>query len=1615
MPIDSVSSISNLFNSGSSLAIGTELSTNFNTQLPVNSSHALEIDNLSNNQPRSSSDAAFTSGIFTVGNSGQVGIDYLFDGGGYESELAVFSLTDLNYEIGSTDFIREAARRALSNSELGYVVIQDREEGARFQGNFDWEDNFNSGVYGGVKTFSMRPGDQFAVMLAPVGTIQQVFNEVDLRGAYRPLFSLAIANPEQMTHVEQIADLTGDGSVFVLEDLRVDTGSDRDYNDVVFQVRGAIGQAGLLDDYVDPGKDWRETNLGQALIEYTRPYVSLNSPGIGEALSETTIDILNTAANADSNLFPSTLTASHIDPALQGWISETRNKLLGLADSGNSIANSLSYAIDEFEVIAVDLVANLPTEILDNQNYMNAWLNYLDDQLAQSAQYANSWLNYLSNSTSGIQEEMNLWLTELQTTISNQASDLESGRNFLNREISGTSQYLYDWAVYTSNETNRVLNWMQSWTDYAASEINRVENWMVGRVNDLWRSFNDGNVGEDAWQQYDSVKNYRVSTSNDARNRYDDLVSLKNTIWDDALNTFQFWDNYRIRAIDHAWTGYTDLNFYTNQILSGAWSSYFDLDNYRDATILAAWEQYDRAWAELFSTFADAQQQRDQLQNYINQQINDAWWQHSSMQNYAQNVVSNAQIQANTLKYSWADWVSDSNALTETLAKIAASNSAWYTQPERPFKLPLIGIIDTGFSADNLDINYSRIILGSDFVAKDDNPLLELLEENEQNNHGTKMLEIIAATRNNEVGIDGLNDQSPLWLGRAIGSHDWAQSLVEFVDAVKASGQPNAVVNLSFDLTQTNPDGSITTRSELTALEQAALTYAQQQQVLIVVPTGNQNTLGSALAQAAKEFDNVFVVGAAEGWQRADYSSYTGVDYTNYGKGLDILAQGTAENGAIGSSVAAAKVSGAASLVWAANPDLNYSQVMDILRRTATDLDAPNWDTETGLGLLNIEAAVSLAQATRPASYRPANFDLIQETLKANAVPESSWQDFYKLYDYYNLEAKLSGTTWDGVGSAIASERAAWSWNGATVGAAVGAVFGDPVTGAVVGGLLGSGGGSGSGSSGALSPELIRQYVNTTRTSINNAVPVLAEVTRETGAALSNARSFFRELGNEFGSEIGNGDNYLTGLANDAWTVAQSAQTTLNNAVSTTRNAVVAGANALGAAGQATLDTARGIGSQVSGWVRDAWSETQNATTAVQQSLNQSWNSLQNVANEVSDKIPQSINDLKQLNNEFNTFIAANNPVKKLADDLAGQLKSTLSNIDVGAVVDALKRIPVVGTAVSGLEGLYNLLQGDWKAVLKSAIDGALAFYGASNVVTPRLVSLFVDVSWELKDENYKGATSAALSNFGVQSRVADVFVNTAWAMKDGDWQSALDAGLGGAGFANAKEFVSMAWDVVEGDYKDALTTGLQVAGLDKLNINQAQASAFVNSAIALRDRQVSQVADQLLSLTGNSAQAANSVWVRDLRDNDPNNDREAVTQGLTATGFSNVNQWVDMAWSVKSQDYLAALTTGFSLGGFAPGQDWIKMTQNFLNKDYLGGLSTGFQVAGFTQGESLAKAAIALRDGNPLEAFFNGLSLVDGVTELVEAFRALKDGDAKEGVPLMIQAAPKLALLIAT
>jgi len=220
------------------------------------------------------------AGFFTTDQKGEVGFDLLHDGGRYKGEVAIFSLDGMEeFTSDSKEFIKEAAKRALSDSVLGHIVISESTEGANpeFRGSLG-DENYSNEPYKGIKTFTMSPGKAFAVMLVPNGNVQEVFDNPEVGGDKRPLFSLSSSNPNDAWLYGQIADVTGAGKAFPIEDEPVDPGSDRDYQDIIFNLTGATGKAVLLKEVIDPAKDWTTSEGGNKLIDFLTLTPPENTP-----------------------------------------------------------------------------------------------------------------------------------------------------------------------------------------------------------------------------------------------------------------------------------------------------------------------------------------------------------------------------------------------------------------------------------------------------------------------------------------------------------------------------------------------------------------------------------------------------------------------------------------------------------------------------------------------------------------------------------------------------------------------------------------------------------------------------------------------------------------------------------------------------------------------------------------------------------------------------------------------------------------------------------------------------------------------------------------------------------------------------------------------------------------------------------------------------------------------------------------------------------------------------------------------------------------------------------------------------------------------------------------
>ena len=396
-------------------------------------------------------------------------------------------------------------------------------------------------------------------------------------------------------------------------------------------------------------------------------------------------------------------------------------------------------------------------------------------------------------------------------------------------------------------------------------------------------------------------------------------------------------------------------------------------------------------------------------------------------------------------------------------------------------------------------------------------------------------------------------------------------------------------------------------------------------------------------------------------------------------------------------------------------------------------------------------------------------------------------------------------------------------------------------------------------------------------------------------------------------------------------------------------------------------------------------------------------------AEEVADKTEDIVSDVKKsvVDNPVTDFVLL--PYTLPASIVVNTVEAVKQG-DVEVIVDGLKKIPVLGTAVGVIDGVIKAINGDEKGVLEESINSALAFYGGSNVITPNMVEFAVDIFWELKDSDYKGAISASLENLGMQKTVSDLFVTVAWsAVADSNWESVINSALTKVGFNNANSFVNMAWDIIDQNYKEALKTGLQLVGFTNLGINQAKADAFLNLTVAIRDGKPNQAADILIALSGNNQQVIQSSWVKDLKDGNLANDRQAIQLGLSNLGFQDVTQWVDTIWSVKDGKYLDAVSAVLALGQFAQGQDWVKIIDNLQKENYVDALSSAFKLAKFQDGQSLADAVLAVKKGDYITAFYESLNLIEGGRDLADAFKYLIEFDLQEFITSMVNAAPLL------
>jgi len=225
--------------------------------------------------------------------------------------------------------------------------------------------------------------------------------------------------------------------------------------------------------------------------------------------------------------------------------------------------------------------------------------------------------------------------------------------------------------------------------------------------------------------------------------------------------------------------------------------------------------------------------------------------------------------------------------------------------------------------------------------------------------HGTSVSSVVGAPANG-LGTVGIYPGAALRSWDASGNGELTGSeVIAGITAAATLGR--GVVNLSL--------GGPGPRDPI---EEEAVLDAFDRGVVVVAAVGNERSQGSPPSFPAT-LPHVLTVASTDMSDRVSFfsSRSRGVDLAAPGEDIPIAVPiSVVPSGftvADGTSFSSPIVAGATAWLWTARPELEKTQVLEIMRRSARDIAPPGKDSDTGYGLLDLSAAlVARAPAIDP-------------------------------------------------------------------------------------------------------------------------------------------------------------------------------------------------------------------------------------------------------------------------------------------------------------------------------------------------------------------------------------------------------------------------------------------------------------------------------------------------------------------------------------------------------------------------------------------------------------------------------------------------------------------------
>lgn len=286
------------------------------------------------------------------------------------------------------------------------------------------------------------------------------------------------------------------------------------------------------------------------------------------------------------------------------------------------------------------------------------------------------------------------------------------------------------------------------------------------------------------------------------------------------------------------------------------------------------------------------------------------------------------------------------------------AHDAWTVEAGDP--AVVVAIIDTGIDLDHPELQaqlwvnpgetvngidddgngYVDDVLGYDFVNGDQTP-------DDDNEHGSHVAGIVAAIRNNSIGVAGTANVKVMAL--KVLNFEGTGSYSAIAEAINYAVDNGAdVINMSLG------------GGGYSAAVEAACQYAAANNVVVLAASGNESTSSISFPSS---LPSCIAVGAVD-------INNNLADFSNYGYGIELVAPGVDIASTVphsdyasfdGTSMASPYAAGVAALMRSAFPAMSAADVRAWLAGTATDQGVPGYDTTFGYGCVDAYNAVTMA------------------------------------------------------------------------------------------------------------------------------------------------------------------------------------------------------------------------------------------------------------------------------------------------------------------------------------------------------------------------------------------------------------------------------------------------------------------------------------------------------------------------------------------------------------------------------------------------------------------------------------------------------------------------------